>query len=108
MDILHQAYVIIKKNLMCTLRNKGEVIRELLIPLIAGLVIYSTSIETSYIINNVKTTLASNDFFFILMVPIYLPTAIMGFTRKLIINFFNEKKEKYKEYQKVKYFIYSF
>ena len=35
------------------------------------------------------------------MVPIYLPTAIMGFTRKLIINFVNEKKEKYKEYQKV-------
>lgn len=35
------------------------------------------------------------------MVPIYLPTAIMGFTRKLVINFVNEKKEKYKEYQKV-------
>lgn len=44
---------------------------------------------------------AANDFFFILMAPIYLPTAIMGFTRKLIVNFVNEKKEKYKEYQKV-------
>ena len=41
------------------------------------------------------------EFFFMLMVPIYLPMAIMGFTRKLIINFVNEKSEKYKEYQKV-------
>lgn len=43
MSIPKQTCVIMKKNLMCTLRNKAEVARELLIPLIAGLVIYSTS-----------------------------------------------------------------
>ena len=101
MDILHQSYVIIKKNLVCTLRNKGEVFRELLIPLIAGLVIYSTSILKCYNEIIIKKIVAANEFFFILMAPIYLPTAIMGFTRKLIVNFVNEKKEKYKEYQKV-------
>lgn len=43
MSIKKQTSVIMRKNMMCTFRNKAEVARELLIPLIAGLVIYSTS-----------------------------------------------------------------
>ena len=43
MNVLKQTNVILKKNFLCTIRNKGEVLRELLVPLISGLVIYSTS-----------------------------------------------------------------
>lgn len=46
---------------------------------------------------------ASEEFtqFLLAILPIYLPSSVNGFTRRLLVNFVNEKKEKYKETQKV-------
>ena len=38
----------------------------------------------------------------VILLPIYLPLSITGFSRQFLIDFVNEKTERYKEYQKVR------
>lgn len=35
--------------------------------------------------------------FLLSILPIYLPSSVNGFTRRLLVNFVHEKKERYKE-----------
>jgi hypothetical protein len=74
------------KNFTLVFREKKQFLKELLFPIIVSLFIYISSDK-----NSAFGAIIS----FIL--PIYLPSSVNGFTRRLLVNFVEEKKEKHKE-----------
>ncbi|KRX06128.1 P-loop containing nucleoside triphosphate hydrolase [Pseudocohnilembus persalinus] len=106
-----QTSIVLKKNLMLLVRNKSEILKEFTVPFISTLVIVCTSKKN--IIKNLTKILIkiygkNLDFaegtsgnIFDMMLPIYLPAAVTGFSRKHLISFVSEKQDKIREFQKI-------
>lgn len=80
---LLQTKLILELNLIRSLRNKKELLQQLLVPLLIGLLIVFTS-DSPIILE--------------LLLPLYLPMSITGFTRRLLVNFTTEKQEQQQAY----------
>ena len=81
-----QIKAILVKNYKGFIRDRLEVLRECIPPLIVGLLLIS---------GNYIPSMSST------FVPLFLPMSLNGVIRRFMINFVNEKSEKYKETQKI-------
>ncbi|EAR89872.2 ABC transporter family protein (macronuclear) [Tetrahymena thermophila SB210] len=98
---IQQTKTVIVKNFLFY-SSKKEIIKELLVPLISAWVFY-VGRPTS---QQQQQGDDENPFKFMnsmisLMLPLYLPGTITGYAKKLLINYVNEKHERYKETQKI-------
>ena len=80
-----QVGALFKKNLLIYWRNKSALLKELLLPFIAALCIYS---------NQYMEELA-------LSVQIIFPVSLLGHVRSFMVDIIQEKSEKYREYLKI-------
>lgn len=118
---LKQTNTIIKKNFKVLFSDKKQLFKNLLYPIITSLFIAYTSniniflyIIQSYYFIFLPQFFFLNEFYLVIffliehankdlktfifaILPIYLPSSVSAFTKRLLVNFVNEKKEKFKE-----------
>lgn len=84
-EFFEQVSALFKKNLIIYWRNKANLIKELLLPMITALSIYAGQF--------------GEDMF--VPVQILFPISLLGHVRSFMVDVVNEKSEKYKEYLKI-------
>lgn len=83
-----QAVVVFKKNLLCTIRNKGECFKELLVPLLSGLILYGTSYNKKRKRIKKKNYKGINNMFFVFKRIIHVKILINKIIKRYYAVFF--------------------
>ena len=84
---IQQTASLLKKNLLINMRNKIDVMREFIFPLIIIAIIIARR--------------KAQGFFTEILFPFYLPLTLIGLLRKMLLDVVNEKSERFKEYLKI-------
>ncbi|KAL4495193.1 hypothetical protein ABPG72_007300 [Tetrahymena utriculariae] len=98
---IQQTKTVIIKNFLFY-SSKKEIIKELIVPLISAWVFYvGRPTQQQQQQDDDENPFKFMNSMMNLMLPLYLPGTITGYAKKLLINYVNEKHERYKETQKI-------